>query len=109
MTDDRMMAELLGDAPGGPDPAFRFDVFARIAERGRRRAAQRRALKIFAGFAGVGLAIAVAQAFGVTAQDAQPLLLVAGVLGLAYLLALLTTEGLGGTLARSRALLRVRI
>jgi hypothetical protein len=44
---------------------------------------------------------------GLRAEALQPLLLVAGVLGLAYVLALLTIDGPRAALARSRALLRL--
>jgi hypothetical protein len=107
MSDDRTMADLLGEAPGAPDPGFRFDVFARIAERARRRAALHRVAKHAAAFAGLGLAVPVVEALGLTWADAQPLALTAGIVALAYFAAALAILGPRPLLARSRALLRV--
>ena len=106
---DLELAALLGDAPRAPDPAFRFDVFARMAERALRRAARRRAGVTVAMFAGIGLAFPAAQAAGFTLAQAEPWLMVAGVVSLAYVLAVLTIEGPHALLARLRLLLRVRV
>lgn len=106
MTDDRDMAELLGEAPRTPDPGFRVDVLGRVAARARRRAALDRAGKQIVTFTLIGAFFPVARAFGVTPEVAQPLLLVGAVLVVAYLLAALTIQGPRPLLARSRALLR---
>lgn len=108
MSDDRDLAALLGEAPRTPDPGFRFDVMALTAARAQRRASRQRALRLVLIFTVIGLVFPLAQAFGVGAAQVQPLLLVAGVLGLAYVLALLTIQGPAAVLARSRALLRAR-
>jgi peptidoglycan/LPS O-acetylase OafA/YrhL len=107
MTDDRELAALLGEAPRSLDPGFRFDVLVLTAARARRRASRQRAFRTVAAFTLLGLVIAALQALGLRAEALQPLLLVAGVLGLAYVLALLTIDGPRAALARSRALLRL--
>ena len=106
MTDDRDMAELLGEAPRRPDPGFRFDVLARAVEGARRQRVRQRALRIVAVFTLLGLVFPLLRAFGVGLAELQPVLLVAGVLALAYVLALLTIEGPRALLARSRAVWR---
>lgn len=103
---DDMLAELLGEAPRGPDPGFRFDVFALIAARARRRSALRRAVKTMLRFAALGLVFPLAGAAGLTMETLRPFLLLAGVLGCAALFALVSIEGPRGVLARSRALVR---
>ena len=108
MSDDSELAALLGEAPRTPDPGFRFDVLSLTAERARRREARQRAFRTTVLFALVGLIFPVGHAFGLGLAELQPLLLVAGVLGLAYVLALWTLEGPRAVLARSRALLRIR-
>lgn len=109
MSDDLELAALLGEAPPrAPDPGFRYDVFVRVTAAAIRRAAFRKALRTIALFALLGLAFPVMRALGLTLEALQPLLLVAGVLGLAYLLALLTIDGPRGALARSRQMLRAR-
>lgn len=109
MSDDLDLAALLGEAPRTPDPAFRFDVLALTAERARRRQARQRAFRITVLFALFGLIFPLAHTFGLGLAQLQPLLLVAGVLGLAYVLALWTLEGPRAVLARSRVLLRGRL
>jgi hypothetical protein len=109
MSDDLELAALLGAAPRTPDPGFRFDVLQLTAARARRRASRRRALRLVLIATLVGLIFPLAQAFGVGFAELQPLLLVAGVLGLAYVLALLTIEGPRAALARSRAVLRATL
>ena len=42
---DQELAGLLDAAPNAPDPAFRFEVFKRVAERTRRRIATARAAR----------------------------------------------------------------
>jgi hypothetical protein len=106
MTDDLHMAELLGQAPRTPDPSFRIDVISRVAARARRRATLERALRQVVMFTLLGAVFPIAQAFGLTWETAQPLLLAVAVLVLAYLLAALTIQGPRPLLARSRALLR---
>jgi hypothetical protein len=108
--DDLEMAALLGEPPPHrPDSGFRYDVFARITGRARRRAAFRRAATYTTVFAALGLAFPAVRAVGLTVADIQPLLMVAGALGLAYVLALTTIEGPRALLARSRAVLRMPI
>lgn len=106
MSDDLDLANLLGEAPNTPDPAFRFDVMARTAERARRRASHQKAYRIMLASTLLGLVFATGQALGLGYHHLQPLLLVAGVLGLAYVLALITISGPRAVLARSRAILR---
>jgi hypothetical protein len=106
MNDDLELAALLGEAPRTPDPGFRYDVLTLTAHRARRRASRQRAFRLLAGSTFIGLFFAVLQAFGVGAPELQPFLLVAGVLALAYVLAVLTIDGPRAALARSRALLR---
>jgi hypothetical protein len=106
MSDDHELAALLGEAPRTPDPGFRFDVLSLTAWRARRRASRQRALRLVLASTLVGLVFPLAHAFGVGFVEVQPLLLVAGVLGLAYLLALVTIKGPRAVLARSRAVLR---
>lgn len=109
MSDDLDLAALLGEAPRTPDPAFRFDVLALTAERAHRRHARQRAFRLTVVFALIGLIFPLAHTFGLGLAQLQPLLLVAGVLGLAYVLALWTLEGPRAVLARSRVLLRGRL
>lgn len=109
MSDDLELAALLGDAPRTPDPGFRFDVLALTADRARRRQARQRAFRTTVIFALVGLIFPIAHTLGFGWAQLQPLLLVAGVLCLAYVLALWTLEGPRAVLARSRAVLRGRL
>jgi len=109
MNDDLALASLLGDAPPQPDPGFRFDVFARISARARRRVATARALRLLALTLGLGLIVPLARVLGLSLDELAPVLLVAAVLGLSYLLALFAMGGPAAVLARSRAMLRVRI
>lgn len=103
MNDDAL-ANLLGEAPPTPDPAFRYDVFARMATKSRRRAAATRALRIVAIFTALGLFFPLARAAGVTIAHMQPLLYVAAVVPLAYVLALAAIRG-----PRSLRSIRLRI
>lgn len=107
MSDDLELANLLGEAPpASADPGFRFDVFARVAERRNRRAAQSRALNQLAIFSAIGMVFPVLQAVGLSWTAAQPVLVVAAALIVAAVAALLTIQGPGVVLARWRALLR---
>lgn len=106
MRDDMTLAELLGQAPRGPDPGFRFDVFALIAARARRRAALRRAVRTVLLFAALGLVFPLAGAAGLTMETLRPFLLLAGLLACAALFARVSIEGPRGVLARSRALVQ---
>jgi hypothetical protein len=109
MSDDLDLAGLLGEAPRTPDPGFRLDVLTLTAQCARRRASHRRALRTVLISTIVGVGFATAQLFGVGFAEVQPLLLVGGVLGLAYVLALLTIEGPRAVLARSRSMLRTSV
>lgn len=107
MSDDLDLANLLGEAPSAaPDPGFRYDVFARVAERARRRAALSRGLNRIATFTAIGLGLAIAQAAGLTFDAAQPILVASGALLCAAAVATLTIGGPKAVLARSRAMLR---
>ncbi len=108
MSDDLELAGLLGEAPRTPDPGFRFDVLARTAERARRRLARQNAFRTTILFALLGFIFPLAHALGFGLNELQPLLLVAGLLALAYVLALWTLEGPRAVLARSRAVFRMR-
>jgi hypothetical protein len=109
MTDDRLMAELLGDEPLSPDPGFRVDVLALVAERGRRRAAQRRALGVVAVFFMIGLAFPLIATVETAVRDFQLLLAGFGAMGIAYLAALLSISGPKAVWARSLSALRVSL
>jgi hypothetical protein len=107
MTDDRDLADLLGEAPpSAPDPGFRFDVLALVARRARRRAALDRALNQVAVFAAVGLIFPVARAAGLSIDTVEPVLWVGGVLALAFVAAFFTIQGPRLAWARSTAALR---
>lgn len=105
MSDDLELAALLGEAPKTPDAGFRFDVLSLTSQRARRRASRQRAFRLVLISTLTGLIFPFAHAFGVGFAEIQPLLLVAAVLGLAYVLALLALEGPRAVLARSRAVL----
>jgi hypothetical protein len=92
MNDDEL-ANLLGEAPASPDPAFRYDVFARVSAEARRRAAFERAIRIMAAFTALGLFFPLTRAAGVTLAQLQPLFYVAAVIPLAYLLAIAAIRG----------------
>jgi hypothetical protein len=106
MNDDLHLAELLGETPKTPDPGFRIGVLAHMSARARRRAALERAWKQIVLFTLIGAVFPIAQAFGLTWRDAEPVVLAGVVLAIAYLLAMLTIQGPRPLLARSRALLR---
>lgn len=86
MTDEEL-ADLLGAAPASPDPAFRYDVFARVIVHDRRNAARRRAVHIVAASTALGLFCGLAQAAGFTAHTALPLIYAAAAAGMTYALA----------------------
>lgn len=108
MSDDQGLAELLGQAPRAPDPAFRYDVFTLAAERARRRHARANAVRVTAFFTLMGLVFPAAQAAGISFTDMQPILSAGAALAVAGLAALLTIQGPGVVLAYSRAALRAR-
>lgn len=105
---DDELADLLGEKPKTPDPAFRVDVFARITEAARRRAAHARAFRQVGVFVLIGAVAAAAQMLGLTWDHAQPVVFAGVVIAIAYLFAHLTMRGPGAVLARSRAALRGR-
>lgn len=102
--DERLIADLLGEAPATPDPGFRFDVFARVAQRGRREASLRRAAHSFAIMTAIGLGCGVLQAAGLTWETAQPILIAAAGLGAAFLFAAISIQGPRAVLARAASL-----
>lgn len=105
MTDDeRLIADLLGEAPAAPDPGFRYDVFARVAQSGRREASLRRAARSFGTMTAIGLGCAVIQASGLTWETAQPILVAAVSLGAAFLFAAISIQGPRAVLARAGSL-----
>lgn len=107
MSDDLELANLLGEAPAQtPDPGFRYDVFARVTERARRRGARARAFRQVAALTLIGALFPILQAFGLTITAAQPVLLALGALAGAGAAAALTIYGPRLVLARSRALLK---
>lgn len=103
--DDLLMADLLGEAPKTPDPAFRYDVLVHVSERARRRRAMSRALNQVALFSAIGLVFPILDAFGVTWESAAPVGLAAGVLALGLVAASLSILGPRAVLARSRSFL----
>ncbi len=103
--DDLLMADLLGEAPATPDPAFRFDVLSRTSIRARRRAAVSKALNQIALFSAIGLVFPIAGAAGLTWETAQPLVMAAGLLALGVAAASVSILGPRAVLARSRAIL----
>lgn len=104
---DDDLAELLGAAPHTSDPGFRIGVLARAATRKRRRQAAVRAARSMALFGAVGLAFPLAQAAGLTWDDAAPLAAAAGALLAAYAVAVATIDGPRALILRSRAVMRV--
>ena len=106
MTDDdeRLIADLLGEAPATPDPSFRHDVFARVAQRGRREASLRRAARSVGIMTAIGLGCAAVQAAGLTWDAAQPILAAAAALGGAFLFAAVSIQGPRAVLARAGSL-----
>ncbi len=108
MTDDDL-ANLLGEKPATPDPAFRLDVFARVAFAAQRPAARRRALGIVIVSTAVGIFFALAQTAGFTMDAAQPLFYALAFAGSAYLLAVEAMKGRRSAFARTLTQLRLRL
>ena len=108
MTDEDL-ANLLGEKPATPDPAFRFDVLARAAQRAQRRAAQVRAVNITLISCAVGGFFALSQTFGFRIETAQPLIYALVAIGCAYVLAQETIKGRRSPFARAFAHLRFRV
>lgn len=106
MTDDRMLADLLGEAPP-PDSRFRADVLALMAGRARRRAAFRRALKIALVFLAIGLAFPLLAAAELAVRDFSTLVAAFALMGLAFLLAVVSISGPRTVWVRSLSALRV--
>ena len=104
---DQELAGLLDAAPNAPDPAFRFEVFKRVAERARRRIATARAARMIAASTALGLFFPLAQAAGLDLVDVQPLFYAAMAVGLTYFLALEAMKGSSSMLARG--LFRLRL
>lgn len=106
MHDDLSLAALLGEAPKTPDPGFRLDVFARVTENARRRAAHGRAMLQVAAFTAIGLVLALVQTASMDAGAWMPLLGVAGALAATGVFALAVIEGPKAALARATSVLR---
>lgn len=105
MSDDRKIADLLGETPVGPQPGFRVDVFARISLRARRRAVRRRALIHAGAFTAIGLAAPLAQWLGATPANAAPAIMALLTLAAIGLVADAVVNGPKTALARVRHLL----
>jgi hypothetical protein len=108
MTDEEL-ANLLGEKPATPDPAFRFDVLARAAQHAQRRAAQIRALNIMLISCTVGAFFALSQGLGFRIENAQPLFYTLVAIGCGYVLAQETIKGRRSPFARAFAHLRFRL
>ena len=107
MHDDLSLAALLGEAPKTPDPGFRLDVFARVNERARRRAAYGRAMLQVATFTAIGLVLALVQWASADAGAWLPMLGAAGALAAAGVFALAVIEGPKAALMRASSVFRV--
>lgn len=99
MHDDVSLAALLGEPPQTPDPGFRFDVFARMAERARRRAALERGALQVAAFTAIGLILALIQFGSVAAGAWGPMLACLGALVLTAAVAFTVIRGPKAALA----------
>lgn len=97
---DERIAGILGEAPSARDPNFRVQVFMRIAERARRKAAIRRVFRTVAIFALIGAAFPAMGTIGIEAADIQPVLFA----GLAYVGALFVVNGPVRGMIRLRAM-----
>lgn len=106
---DHDLASLLGETPATPDPAFRFDVFARVAMENRRRAARARALSLIAASTALGLMCAMAQAAGFGVETARPLLYAVIGIGLTFVLVAEARKSSRSLLLRSLGQLRFRL
>lgn len=100
---DERIAGILGEAPSARDPNFRVQVFMRIAERARRKAAIRRVFRTVAIFALIGAAFPAMGTIGIEAADLQPMLFAACTVGVSYAGALLVINGPARALTRLRA------
>lgn len=109
MSDDLDLAALLGEAPKTPDPGFRFDVLSLTSQRAHRRSSRHRAFRVVLFSTLVGLIFPLAHMLGLGLAELQPLLLVAGILALAYVLALLVTHGPRAVFARPVMVLRTSL
>jgi len=108
MTDEEL-ADLLGEKPATPDPAFRFDVLARAAQHAQRRAAHIRALNIMLISCTVGAFFALGQGLGFRIETAEPLIYAVAAIGCAWLLAQETIKGRRSPFVRAFAHLRFRL
>lgn len=108
MTDEDL-ANLLGEKPATPDPAFRFDVLTRAAQHAQRNAARTRALNIMLISCTVGAFFALTQAIGFRFENAQPLVYAVVAVACAWLLAQETIKGRRSPLVRAFAHLRFRL
>lgn len=102
MSDDLSLAALLGEAPTTPDPAFRFDVLARVSARAARREAWTRGVMQVAAFTALGMLLALVQYASVSAGAWMPILSVAGALAVSAVFALVVIQGPKAALARAR-------
>ncbi len=93
MSDDTFLADLLGKAPRTPDPGFRIDVLARVAQRRQRRAALMRAMCWIVASLLVGLVFALAGAFGMPSEIVQVLGACSGAVVVAHMGALVAING----------------
>jgi peptidoglycan/LPS O-acetylase OafA/YrhL len=93
MTDDAFLAEMLGEAPRTPDPGFRIEVLARVAQRRQRRAALMRAAYWIVASLVAGLVFALAGAFGMSTETVQVLGACFGAVILGYLVAQTAIHG----------------
>lgn len=107
MHDDLSLAALLGEPPKTPDPGFRLDVFARVSENARRRAAHGRAMQQVAAFTAVGLVLALVQSASADAGAWLPLLGSLGALAAAGVFAVTMIQGPKAALARASSVFRV--
>ena len=99
MHDDLSLAALLGEAPKTPDPGFRFDVFARVSERRRRRAALERGALQVAAFTAIGLVLALIQFASAETGAWAPMLGAAGALAVSGAVAFTLIKGPRAALA----------
>lgn len=108
MTDEDL-ANLLGEKPATPDPAFRIDVLARAAQHAQRRAAQTRALNIVLISCAVGAFFGLAQAASITLPNMEPLLYAFAAVASALFFAQEAVKGRRSPFARAFAHLRFRL
>ncbi|HRP11728.1 MAG TPA: hypothetical protein PLK37_11880 [Terricaulis sp.] len=106
MHDDLSLAALLGEAPKTPDPAFRFDVFARVSAHERRSAAHGRAMLQVAVFTAIGAVLALVQTAGAEAGAWAPMLGATGALAVTGIIAFTLIAGPKAALARAASVFR---